>query len=73
MTGKTMVGTHTGTFLGHAATGRRISIPVTDIVRMEDNRYVEHWGSADIHGALSQMTARGTEGLRAGAGRPPGG
>ncbi len=55
VTRKTINGTHSGPFLGHAPTGRRISIPITDIVRIEDNRYAEHWGSADIHGALLQM------------------
>jgi predicted ester cyclase len=57
VTRKTIVGTHSGTFFGHSPTGKRISIQVTDIVRIEDNKYVEHWGSADIHGALSQINS----------------
>lgn len=58
-TRKTIAGTHTGTFLGHPPTGRRICIQVTDIVRIEGGRYAEHWGSADIQGALAQMSADG--------------
>jgi predicted ester cyclase len=56
-TRKTISGTHTGTFLGHPPTGRRIAIRVTDIIRIEGGRYAEHWGSADIQGALAQMKA----------------
>jgi predicted ester cyclase len=57
VTRKTILGTHSGPFLGHAPTGRRIAIQVTDIVRIEQDKYIEHWGSADIHGALSQMSS----------------
>lgn len=55
-TRKTIEGTHTGMFFGQAPTGKRISIRVTDIVRVQDGKYLEHWGSADIHGALAQIT-----------------
>lgn len=57
VTRKTLAGTHTGPFLGHAPTGRRITIQVTDIVRIEGGKYAEHWGSADLHGALAQITS----------------
>ena len=57
VTRKTILGTHSGPFLGHAPTGRRIAIQVTDIVRIEQDKYIEHWGSADIHGALAQMSS----------------
>ncbi len=54
-TRKTIHGRHSGTFFGQAATGKHVSILVTDIVRIQDGQYVEHWGSADIQGALAQM------------------
>lgn len=57
VTRKTIEGTHSGVFFGKAPTGRRISIRVTDIVHLEDGKYFEHWGSADIHGALAQMNS----------------
>lgn len=57
VTRKTIIGTHSGAFFGHAPTGKRVSIQVTDIVRIENQKYLEHWGSADIHGALSQINA----------------
>ncbi|WLT30991.1 ester cyclase [Geothrix sp. PMB-07] len=56
-TRKTIEGLHTGSFLGRAATGRRIRIRVTDIVVIREGRYCEHWGSADLHGALQQIEA----------------
>lgn len=57
VTRKTIDGVHTGDFFGCSPTGKRISIHVTDIVRIKDDKYHEHWGSADIHGALSQIRA----------------
>jgi predicted ester cyclase len=56
VTRKSIVGTHRGPFLGVQATGRRIEIKITDIVRVVDGKYVEHWGSADMFGAHAQMT-----------------
>ncbi|HKQ69575.1 MAG TPA: ester cyclase [Polyangiaceae bacterium] len=43
-TRKTIHGTHRGELLGIPATNKRISIDVIDIVRLENGRYVEHWG-----------------------------
>jgi predicted ester cyclase len=36
---------HEGDFMGIPATGRRISVPVVDIVRFRDGRAAEHWGA----------------------------
>lgn len=55
VTRKTISGTHNGVFLGVPPTGRRITIGITDIVRIRNGQYAEHWGSADLHGALAQM------------------
>lgn len=57
VTRKTISGTHGGVFLGVPPTGRRVSIRVTDIVRLRNGQYAEHWGSADLHGALAQLRA----------------
>ena len=48
-------GTHTGPLLGIAATGRRLEIDGTDIVRVRDGRIVEHWGLTNTVGALEQV------------------
>jgi predicted ester cyclase len=55
-TRKTLEGTHIGVFLGQAPIGKRIAIRITDIVRIEEGRYAEHWGSADLHGTLLQIS-----------------
>ena len=36
-------GTHTGNFLGYAATGNAFAMRSIDIWRVEDGRFIEHW------------------------------
>ena len=48
-------GTHTGTFMGHAATNRPIRTDVFDVIRLEDGHMVEHWGVPDRLGVLMQL------------------
>lgn len=58
ITHKTFRGTHVGEFLGVAPTGRDIAIGVIDVVRLADDRIIEHWNVVDIFGALAQMRCR---------------
>jgi len=39
-----ITGTHTGTFFGVAPTGRPIQISGMDVLRVADDKIVEHWG-----------------------------
>ena len=48
-------GTNTGSYMGHAATGRPIRIDVFDVIRVENGLMVEHWGCPDRLGVLSQL------------------
>lgn len=48
-------GTHTGEYLGHAATGRRFTARGVQIARFADGRMVERWGSTDQLGILQQL------------------
>ena len=50
-------GTHTGALFGIPASGRQLAIDGTDIVRVEDDRIVEHWGLTNTVGALQQVGA----------------
>jgi len=43
-TRKTISGVHEGSLFGIAPTHRSVSIEVIDVVRIENGRYVEHWG-----------------------------
>ena len=57
VTRKELHGTHNGTFMGIAATGKKVVIHVTDIIRLRDGQYVEHWGMSNIHSVVSELGA----------------
>lgn len=50
----TMSGTHRGEFMGIAATGKRVNVPLSDYMRLENGKLVEHWGVMD-NGAMMQQ------------------
>jgi predicted ester cyclase len=41
--------------MGIPATGRRISVPVVDIVRFRDGRAAEQWGVTDTGAMMEQL------------------
>lgn len=51
----TMTGTHRGPFQGIAPTGRRITVPGLDLVRLKDGLLTEHWGGADLNILKGQL------------------
>lgn len=51
-------GTHTGTFAGIPASGRRFEVRSTDVVRIVDGRIAEAWPLYDLAGLLVQVGAR---------------
>jgi steroid delta-isomerase-like uncharacterized protein len=53
-----VTGTHQGDFLGVAATGREVDVPLIDIMRLGDDGLVrEHWGLFDSMRLLQQLGA----------------
>lgn len=54
-TRKTIHAVHTGTIMGHAATGKKVEMNVMDFVRLADGKYVDHWGRNDIMQVISQL------------------
>lgn len=48
-------GTHQGTFLGVAPTGRQLTVTAIDIARLEDGKIVDHWGEMDMAGLMRQL------------------
>ena len=56
--------THTGTFLGVPATGKKITFETADIYRAHDGLFVEHW---DVVDRLSVASTLGLFGLRSAA------
>jgi steroid delta-isomerase-like uncharacterized protein len=51
----TLSGTHKGAYLGIPATGKTFSIESFDIVRVENGKFVEHWGITDQAKMLGQL------------------
>jgi predicted ester cyclase len=52
----TMNGTHQGEFLGIAPTGREVTLSLLDVIRIEDDHFVEQWGGPDIFDLLQQLS-----------------
>lgn len=50
-------GTQQGSFAGVAPTGRPVAFAAHHIVRFADGKAAEWWGTADIAGAVAQLTA----------------
>lgn len=48
-------GTHTGTFLGCAATGRDFAVEQIHVYRVRDGRVAEHWACRDDVGMMRQL------------------
>lgn len=51
----TATGTHDGEFMGIQPTGKKATWNETHIVRVENNRIVEHWGVVDKLAMLQQL------------------
>ena len=51
----TQTGTHTGNFMGLAATGRQICVSAVSIERIANGKIVESWGVSDQLGLRQQL------------------
>jgi predicted ester cyclase len=51
----TMRGTHTGSFLGLEPTAKQFTVGLLDMIRIEDEQFVEHWGGPDVFDILRQL------------------
>jgi steroid delta-isomerase-like uncharacterized protein len=54
---KTYHGTHKGTFLGVAPTGRKIHFDTVDAMRVHAGKITEHWGVANLFSLMQQLGA----------------
>ncbi len=48
-------GTQTGEYMGVQPTGRQVVVPFIDIMRVEADRIVEHWGAQDLLGLMRDL------------------
>jgi predicted ester cyclase len=53
----TFRGTHTGTFMGIAPTGRAVTLGSIHFVRLSGGKVVAHWVESDLLGLLRQLGA----------------
>ena len=51
----TMTGTHLGEYMGIPATGKKINIKVIDIIKIIDDKMVDHWGVGDYTTLFEQL------------------
>ncbi|MFZ1814360.1 MAG: ester cyclase [Rhizobiaceae bacterium] len=47
--------THTGPFMGHAASGKRVTIHYMDFWHVRDGRIADNWVSVDLASVLNQL------------------
>ncbi len=50
-------GTQRGAFLGIPPTGKPVTVFALDVIRIENGRFVEHWGGPDLYSMVSQLGA----------------
>ncbi len=53
----TWSGTQAGEFMGIPPSGRQFAVGVFDVMRIEDGKFVEHWGMLDNMGMMQQLGA----------------
>ena len=53
----TMQGSHRAVFQGIEPTGKTITVTLIDILRVENGKFVEHWGGPDLYDLLKQLGA----------------
>jgi predicted ester cyclase len=51
----TLRGTHEGELMGIPPTGKRVTVTLIDINRIENGKLVERWGQADMLGMMRQL------------------
>ncbi|MCU1540375.1 MAG: hypothetical protein JWM01_1322 [Arthrobacter sp.] len=52
-----LAGTHQGDMAGIAGTGKSVEFGCTDIIRVEDGKVAEHWGTTDNLTLMQQIGA----------------
>ena len=53
----TWTGTQKGEFMGIPPSGKRMTVPVIDILRFDGDQVTEHWGLMDVMSMMQQLGA----------------
>lgn len=56
-TRKSFHATHKAEFFGVPATGKKVVMDVIDIIRLQDGKFMEHWGILDMSSLMAQISA----------------
>jgi steroid delta-isomerase-like uncharacterized protein len=67
---KTYHGTHKGSFLGVAPTGKNIHFEALDAMRVKNGKIAEHWGVANLYSLIQQIGVPAPSSSVGGAARP---
>lgn len=51
----TLTGTQTGAYMGHAPTGKKVTMSIIDMARISNGKVVEHWGIRDEFSLRQQL------------------
>ncbi len=54
-TRKTIHATHTGEIMGHAPSGKKVTMNVIDMVKLKDGKYLDHWGRNDVMQVIQSL------------------
>lgn len=54
----TMRGTHQGIFQEIQPTGKSVAVGLLDVIRIEDGKFIEHWGGPDMLDLVKQLGAK---------------
>ena len=54
-TRKVLHAVHQGEFMGIAATNKKVTIKVIDIIRLKDGKYAEHWGMSNLLEVVDEL------------------
>lgn len=61
---KIYFGTHQGSFLGIAPTGRQIHFETVDAMRVRNGRITDHWGVGNLYSLVQQLKGERGPGVR---------
>ena len=56
-------GTHAGTFLGIAPTGRKIRFEAVDAMRVRNGKITDHWGVGNLYSLVQQLKGEDGPGI----------
>ena len=54
-THKIFYGTHQADFMGITATGKKVTMEIMDIIRLDNEKFLEHWNVVDWQHVIQQL------------------